>query len=103
VAEGIVVTLLDRAAAITVGRLIEIAGRRLAPELAGNKPFGRGQAAYLQGLVDLITEAAGLNDSWQAEVVAAITESAVLAAWQAWIDDLKRQAEEGNDDEPDRM
>jgi hypothetical protein len=57
VAEGIVVTPLDRAVAITAGRLIEIAGRRLAPELAGSESFGRGQAAYLQGLADLITEA----------------------------------------------
>jgi hypothetical protein len=95
--------LLDRAAAITVGRLIEIAGRRLAPELAGNKPLGRGQAAYLQGLADLITEAAGLSDSCRAEVVASITESALVAALQAWIDDLQRQTEKGNDDEPDRM
>jgi len=99
------VTTADRAAAVTVGQLIEIAGRRLAPELAGLEPLGRGHAAYLQALADLITEAAGLDDSCQPGVVTAITESALLAATTAWIDDLQRQAEQekGNDDEPDRM
>jgi hypothetical protein len=99
------VTIVDRAVSVRVGRLIEIAGRRLAPELAGVEPLGRGHAAYLQALADLISEAAGLDDSCRPGVVAAITESAVLAATTAWIDDLQRQAEQekGNNDEPDRM
>jgi hypothetical protein len=98
------VTTPDRAAAVTIGQLIAIAGRRLAPELAGRKPLGRSHAAYVQALADLITEAAGLDDSAGSEVVAAITGSAVLAARQAWLADLLQAEQEmRNDDEPDRM